>query len=89
VTSRRLVDKKRRLVDKKGTLEALFQFSIASEMYSGQGHIIKYGQEHVTLYTSSSIYIVSEVLLTVHLTTEPNLDFKCGKFYLIWLVILI
>jgi hypothetical protein len=31
-------------LDKKGTQDAIFQFAIASEMYSGVGHIIKYLQ---------------------------------------------
>jgi hypothetical protein len=29
------------VLDRKGTLDAIFQFENASEMYSGVGHIIK------------------------------------------------
>jgi hypothetical protein len=32
-------------LDKRGTLEELLQFAIASEMYSGLGQIIKYTKE--------------------------------------------
>jgi hypothetical protein len=39
--------------DKKGTLEAIFQFAIASEMYSGVGHIIKFISPKNLTYTST------------------------------------
>jgi hypothetical protein len=40
-------------LDKKGTLKAIFQFAIASEMYLVEGHIIKYGQQHDWLVLSN------------------------------------
>jgi hypothetical protein len=38
-------------LDKKGTLEAIFQFAIACEMYSSICHIIKYISEKNITYT--------------------------------------
>jgi hypothetical protein len=51
-------------LDRKGSLDAIFQLAIASEMCSGVGHIIK----NLSPQNSTN-------------------DFKCGKLYLIWLVI--
>jgi hypothetical protein len=41
------------VLDKKGTLEALFQFAIASDMYSGVDRIIKYISPQTQTWTSS------------------------------------
>jgi hypothetical protein len=39
-------------LDKKGTLEAIYRLAIASEMYSGVDHIIKYISQNNLAYTS-------------------------------------
>jgi hypothetical protein len=45
-------------LDKKGSLEAIFHFAIASDMYSSLGHIYKYISPKNLHYSSEKLCLI-------------------------------